>query len=261
IPNAAATRTFSFEVIHKLFGGIEWSPGFYYIPPSHGESILTGRAYFAIDAATDPYAPPQPGAHGAKLIPFVRLNKDEDDPDDDAIVNTPVFVRASTFAKNAGKNEHEYIYFGMYSQERFSDRLDYDRMVEAVPNNVKMHWAEQLADIGRPAWVTEELMKHFWKKPEFEGDLADAADASPKDETSTTAGAAEEYMDELKEWESEAKMKVGMMKKETILQAFENADSDDPAGLRLWWEYLQCTTYDEGFYNMLVTEQERLRKR
>ena len=38
---------------------------------------------------------------------------------------------------------------GNYSQTRWSDKLDYDRMVEQVPREVKTYWAEELSSQGR----------------------------------------------------------------------------------------------------------------
>jgi hypothetical protein len=62
------------------------------------------------------------------------------------------------------------------------------------------------------------------------------------------------YIRKLQSWEKDARMKVGLLKKENILEAFENEDAADPPGLRLYWEYLECVGWDKVFYNKMVQE-------
>lgn len=246
VPDAADTRTFSLEFIRKHLGGSNWSPGFYYISPSAGDCTLRSRSYYVLDFTVDPFLPSAPGMHGAKLIPIVRDSIEDDDPEETATKDVPLFTKCSSFAVLASKPKEEYIYFGNYSQLRFSDRLDYDRMVNVVSNEVKMYWAEQLADPTRPTWVTEALKDHFERKPEFKG--------------KATESDVEEYAKELQEWEVDASAKMNDLTKEDVLKAFDSADCADPPGLRLWWEYLQCVGYDEPFYKTLIKKQDAWKK-
>ncbi|KAF4540308.1 Sh3 domain-containing protein [Lasiodiplodia theobromae] len=264
IPSPSTMQTFSWDFIRKFLLGKVWSPGFYYHPVAEGVSIMPSRTYYLLDASTDPYLPRSPAAHGAKLTAFFNPENPEDVDGDEAAAafdNVPVFVAASDWAKrhklesdgDEVGGRKEYLYMGMYSQLRFSDKLDYDRQVEQVPDAVKMYWAEQLADVARPSWVTEALMKAFVPKPEYEGHLPGLQGA----EDDVVRQEIGRHVRDLREWEELARKKVGKLTKEKVLQAFAKEDAADPPGLRLWWEYLQCTGWDRGFYDMLVREQQK----
>ncbi|OCL14207.1 hypothetical protein AOQ84DRAFT_394606 [Glonium stellatum] len=260
IPPSTKTVTFTWDFLRSAFGGSQWSPGLYYIPPSHGPCILPGRTYYALDATYEPYLPEQPGAHGAKLTAFFNINPGDVDGDDAgaAYSDVPLFICASPYSTE--KNTRKYTYFGTYSQTRWSDKLDYDHMVEVVPNKVKMYWAEHLSETGRPEWVTEALKKHFWPKPEYAGatfgnGVSTGSVPNEDDERSKVLEDVEAYVNELKSWEKESSMKAKLLKKENILKAFEREDIADPPGLRLWWEYLQCVGWDDKFYTMLANMQ------
>ena len=243
------TETFTWEFLKLTLGGEQWSPGFYFISK---DSILPSKAYWILDADTEPYLPSIPGEHGAKLTAFFNNtipNEEGTAPDEENYLETPVFIRP--------EGQKEYIYFGSYSQLRFSDKLDYDRVLDTVPEQIRLYWAEQLAAAGRPEWVTKALMEHFWPKPVYEGPV-------PTDDEETTEGQESEglekrisqaqgdYALELRDWEKEARMKVRLLTAQNLMAAFRKADADEEAGLRLWWEYLQCVGYDQGFYEMLV---------
>ena len=62
-------------------------------------------------------------------------------------------------------------------------------------------------------------MKHFWPQPPYEGTLPSPGDAEMSKVVRKDMDA---YVKELKDWKKEAGMKVGMLKKENILQAFQN---------------------------------------
>ncbi|GME59130.1 Sh3 domain-containing protein [Neofusicoccum parvum] len=264
IPAPASTQTFSWGFLRSLLAGQWWSPGFYYHPVSEGASILPSRTYYLLDACNDPYVPRSPGAHGAKLTAFFNPeNPDDADGDEaaNAFDNVPVFATATEWAARhnvaptttAGdEGGARYVYMGMYSQLRFSDKLDYDRLVEHVPYAIKMYWADQLADLARPAWVTDALMKALVPKPEYEGPLP--GPAAEDDVVRQEVGA---HVRDLKEWDRDARKVVGRLTKEKVFEAFSAEDAADPPGLRLWWEYLQCVGWDKGFYDMLVREQEK----
>lgn len=252
VSNITNTETFTWEFIHTTLGGEQWSPGFYFIARN---SILPGKAYWSLEAEWEPFLPTAPGQHGAKLTAFFNttLSQAGEAPDEENYKDTPVFI-----SQDGGKT---YTYFGHYSQLRFSDKLDYDRMMEAVPERIRQYWAEQLAAQGRPEWVTTELMHHFWPKLTYEGPMpTDSAVNTPATMASGTSAACEkrvtraleDYGRELKDWEKDASMKVKLLQSETLMKAFEKPDADEEPGLRLWYEYLQCVGYDQEFYEMLV---------
>ena len=138
ISPALKAESFTGAFLKNTLGGIEWNPGYYWIPPT-SDSIIPGRAYYLVNAAIDPFVPKVPGEHGAKLVPFFNEGEDEhgDCPDEEALIKTPLFISVNG---NTATNSEEikYIYVGDYTQSRYSDKLDYDRMVEIVPHEVKM---------------------------------------------------------------------------------------------------------------------------
>ena len=135
IPKASQIETFSFDFLHEMLGGEEHSPGLYYTPPSKRQIQLPTHTWYALDTRFEPYLPGKPGAHGAKLTAFFNSNIDEDDDEGPCYKEVPVFVCASKWL--GATNENLFIYYGSYSQSRWSDKLDYDRMIEAVPSSVK----------------------------------------------------------------------------------------------------------------------------
>ena len=136
IPDASNMVTFSFEFLQHVLGGKEYNPGFYYAPPSKGDNEQPSQTWYALDDRFDPYLPKMPGAHGAKLTVFYNEECDEDDQEGPTYNDVPVFVRASKWLN--AENDNLFVYYGSYTQSRWSDKLDYDRMIEAVPDGVKM---------------------------------------------------------------------------------------------------------------------------
>ncbi|KAF2469657.1 uncharacterized protein BDR25DRAFT_228164 [Lindgomyces ingoldianus] len=262
IPPPAEMISFTPDFLRNTFGGETWSPGLIYIRPSSSTCILKNRAYYLLDATYEKYLPKEPGTHGAKMTPFFNVNPEEvfSEETECSFENVPLFICTSSWAIG---DKRRYVYFGNYSQTRWSDKLDYDRMKDDVSDSVKTYWAEELSAVGRAEWVTKALMKHFFPKPEYEGAMFriectdDGMSVDEEKELQKVMRDVKDYVMELSEWEKEARMKVSMIKKEFILQAFERADADDPPALRLWWEYLQCTGWDRGFYDLLVTMQAR----
>ncbi|KAK8232680.1 hypothetical protein HDK77DRAFT_44004 [Phyllosticta capitalensis] len=265
VPTRSDTTTFSWDFIRDLFGGKQWSPGFYYKEAKAGHSILPSRSYYALDASMDPYLPKTPGAHGAKLTAFFNPENPEDIDGTDgasAFERVPLFIAVDRgSAADGTKKPKRYVYFGMYSQPRYSDKLDFDHMMEAVPHSVKMHWATTLADPSRPQWVTAMLKSHFGdsEKPEYDGPMPDGT-ANGCDPTEFK-NEVFEYVKQLKAWSKMATKAVQKLTKEDVLEAFEREDTACPPGMRLWWEYLACDDYDYGFYGMLVHEQEKFELR
>ncbi|ORY10308.1 hypothetical protein BCR34DRAFT_351270 [Clohesyomyces aquaticus] len=267
IPPPTEMTTFSADFLRNTFRGVIWSPGLNYIPRSpqnpRSPPLLPSRTYYTLDATYEPYLPKSPGTHGAKLTAFFNSNPEEvyGSEAQCSFDDVPMFICTSPWAIGDARR---YVYFGNYSQTRWSDKLDYDRMQEDVSAAVKQYWAEELSAVGRDKWVTEALMRHFFPKPEYEGRMlragdevtmteGEGAEVDEEKEMERVVRDVKKYVVELRDWEKEARMKVSMIKKEFILQAFERADADDPPALRLWWEYLQCTNWDRGFYDLLVT--------
>ncbi|KAF2714288.1 hypothetical protein K504DRAFT_473380 [Pleomassaria siparia CBS 279.74] len=262
IPPIANMVAFSADFLRNTFGGCIWSPGLNYIESKdNSPCILPNRTYYTLDCRYEPYLPKQAGEHGAKLTPFFNENPEDafdDENSGTSFESVPMFVMTpGTLARN------RYVYFGNYSQTRWSDKLDRERMVEHVPNAVKQYWAEELSAVGRPEWITEEMKKHFWPKPVYEGRLfGSQADASidAKEEAATEKKVERDvkaYVKELKAWEKHSDLKVKLIKKDFVLDAFDAADADEPRGLRLWWEYLQCVDWSRDLYETLVALQSR----
>jgi hypothetical protein len=217
-----ATVTFHPDFLANTLGGACWSPGLRFIK-GKGPCILKNRTYYQLDPQNEPYLPEAPGKHGAKLTAFFNKAPEEEfadllDDDSNSYEDVPMFVLV-------GKR---YMYYGNYSQTRWSDKLDYDTMTTRVPRHVKNYWAEELTSTTREEWVTEELKKHFFRKPEYEGRLF----AAPDHETTVNSEKEIEltekmtrdvrkYVEELREWEREANMKTAMIKKQSILEAFD----------------------------------------
>jgi len=216
--------TFHAQFLEDHLGGTDWSPGLRFIVGT-GTCILKNRTYYMLDPTTEPYLPDGPGEHGAKLTAFFNVNPEADQGDlPDGVTtweNVPMFVEQPETGR--------YVYYGNYSQARWSDKLDIDTMMTRVPQHIKDFWATELTSTIRPKWMTQELKKHFFKKPEYIGKIV----AAPEADTTTITSEMEvkidekmakdvrKYVEELREWEREANMKTAMIKKQFILDAFE----------------------------------------
>ena len=249
------TETFTWEFLNLTFRGEQWSPGFYFVSE---KSPLPSKSYWVLDGEFEPYLPPAPGHHGAKLTALFNGTESAagEAPDESNYMNVPVFV--------CDTGRLEYTYLGNYSQTRFSDKLDIDTTLDRVPEKVRRFWAEQLAAQGRPDWVTRELIQHFWPKPGYGGPIpTDSAVSTPATGVTQHSGASDvlekrviqslhNYALELKEWKKEAQMKAQHLSVDNLMAAFEAADADEEPGLRLWWEYMEFQSYDQKFYEYLV---------
>lgn len=249
-----SSETFTYAFLSSIFKGTEQSPGFYWVS---GQQAPIIRSYYILENTHEPYLPAMPGAHGAKLTAFFNPFTDDCSGPDETAYKTPspLFIAGSP---------DTYTYYGMYTQPRFSDRLDIDTMTAHVPHSVKAHWASTLSSPGRPAWVTEALMAHFWPAPIYDGPIPHDSEAGETLDTVTETGvkakkekklakAGRRYLAELGEWEKDARLKVNLMRESDVLKAFEESDASEEPGLRLWWEYLRCESWDESFYAMLVS--------
>jgi hypothetical protein len=237
IPPPSETMTFSFDFLNNHLGGTFWSPGLKYLPPSSLDKsrILKDRSYYMIDAEYEPYLPREPGMHGAKLTAFFNQNPEDVwenvETPGNSIENVPMFVSASAFGSADGLSKKRYVYFGNYSQTRWSDKLDYDRMVDQVSLKVKEYWAEELSSNGRADWVTKALQNHFFPKPVYEGTVVTTnveGSVAPEEEAKLEQEMEQDvkfWIRQLQFWEKDSVLKTKMIKKNFILDAFERVST------------------------------------
>lgn len=220
----------------KTLGGTEFYPGIYYPAigaKTHSKDLarsVNHKTYALLNAAVEPYAPKEPGQHGARLAVIMRpLASDK------MALDVPVFV---SFETSAATGEEKYVYLGHYSQKRWSDRLDYDRIKELVPAFVKEHWAELLIAKDKPDWMREELMKALRPKPEYEGEISgissggagEGPDEHQDDKLTKVKLQMREFMEDLSLWQEEASEAVNELTKEGVMEAFERVSLD----LAMW---------------------------
>lgn len=157
--------TFHIDFLNNHLGGILWSPGLRYITHSNSAAqVLRNRTYYMIDPAHEPFLPKAPGQHGAKLTAFFNKAPEEEFDNlpegTNSYTNVPMFVQLGS---------GRYAYFGNYSQTRWSDKLDVDTVKTRVPVHVRAYIAKELTALDREPWVTEELKKHLFPRPGYEG--------------------------------------------------------------------------------------------
>lgn len=222
IPTKQKMATFTFDMLQNTFGGIAWSPGLRYINTT-GTPLLQNRTYYLLDPKYEPYLPKEPGDHGAKLTAF--FNKAPEEEFDNLLEGTNSYTDVPMFVQ---VTKGRYAYFGNYSQTRWSDKLDNDTMRARVPQEVKEHIAKDLAGTPREDWVTQELKRHFFPKPEYGGTVlvrtCDDATINTVDEekhSKQVASDVKDYIEELVEWERDANMKTALIKPDFILDAFD----------------------------------------
>jgi hypothetical protein len=121
------TVTFHPDFLDNTLGGTVWSPGLRFVQ-GKGPCILRNRTYYQLNPENEPFLPKKAGEHGAKLTAFFNKAPEEEhadllDPDSNSYENVPVFILVNK----------RYVYFGNYTQTRWSDKLDYDTMVARVP--------------------------------------------------------------------------------------------------------------------------------
>ncbi|KAH9868925.1 hypothetical protein J1614_008000 [Plenodomus biglobosus] len=256
--------TFHPEFIQYTLKGETWSPGLRFMK-GLGPHMLRNRTYYVLDRKNEPFLPSSPGKHGAKLTAFFKESPEtfhaDFEEDVSSYENVPMFIETKDV-----NGRFRYIYYGNYTQTRWSDKLDHDAMMTKVPESIKTYWAEELTSAARETWVTEALKKHFFPKPEYTGLLCAAH--MNDDETSVATEVEVKYnatmardvrihVEALRQWDREAKMKTALIKKHFILDAFRASDVDEPPALRLWWEYLECVDWRKDFYDLLVALQSR----
>lgn len=217
--------TFHPDFIHNHLEGLIWSPGIRFIAGT-GPCILKSRTYYLLDPKNEPFLPERPGAHGAKLTPFFNVAPEDKFDILPPGISSTEYVPAFVAVKDS-KGRTRYAYYGDYSQTRWSDKVGYDTMMTKVPLYVKEFWAQELTSKTRAEWITKALKNHFYKRPEYEGrlfaavkdeDMNDAVKKNDKMEKDV-----KKYAEQLREWEREADMRVSMIQKDFIMQAFDRA--------------------------------------
>lgn len=212
-----------------------------------------------LEGEYEPFVPQKPGQHGAKVTAVFNPTAGDDNPSLEDFINVPVFICA--------KGQEEYTYFGTYSQTRYSDRISYDTLFTTIPEHVLRYWAGQLADKKRPSWVTKELRDHFWPQPNYDGPMPinhrvesvegdDTVEDSCDGVDRNVLEALRAHAEVLREWDQDSLLKVGLLTEDAIMAAFKATDLDSEPGLRLWWEYLECTGYDSKLYDMLTNAKK-----
>ena len=254
--------TFTWEELHLYLGGAQYSPGLYLANSDFEDSILKGKTFWLLEAQFEPFAPKAPGEHGAKLTAFFNDSPTEKGliPEEEDYANVPVFVCP---AEGEG-----YTYLGTYSQTRYSDKLSHSELYQHVPEHILRYWAELLADPERPAWVTEQLITHFWPAPTYVGPIpTDDAVATPatgvtdphdpeKPLEKRVVRALEEFAHELRDWKEESQLKAQLLTEEALMEMWAKSDLDEEKGLRPWLEYLECVGFDSEFYEKLVAAKQ-----
>jgi hypothetical protein len=254
--------TFTWEELHRYLGGAQYSPGLYLASNDFENSISKGKTFWLLEAQFEPFAPKAPGQHGAKLTAFFNDSPTDGGlvPDEEDYANVPVFVCP---AEGEG-----YTYLGTYSQTRYSDKLSHSELFQHVPEHVLKYWTELLAEPDRPAWVTEQLIAHFWPAPLYDGPIpSDSAVVTPATGVSNpqdpekplekrVARSLEAFAFELREWKKESQLKAQLLTEEALMEMWAKSDLDEEKGLRPWLEYLECVDFDEEFYGKLVAAKQ-----
>lgn len=260
--SATNDETFTWEELHRYLGGAQYSPGLYLASNDFENSVLKGRTFWLLEGQFEPFAPTTPGQHGAKLTAFYNqtptdkgLELGEEDYN-----NVPLFI-----CVGQGRG---YKYLGTYSQSRYSDKLSHSELFQHVPENVLKYWASLLADPERPAWVTEQLIAHFWPAPTYTGPIpTNAAVATPGTAVSDprdpemaiekrVVRALEAFAFELREWRKESELKAQLLTEEALMNMWAKSDLDEEKGIRPWLEYLECVGFDDNFYQNLVAAKK-----
>lgn len=129
---------------------------------------------------------------------------------------------------------------------------------------MRHHWAEQLAAVGRPQWVTDELRNHFWPNPSYAGYIPTDSAVNTPNTVATAEGSAEGlerrvmrdlegYALQLKDHKKKTDVKVPRLSAQKLYDFMFKPDSDQKPGFRLYWEYMQCVGWDAKFENMMET--------
>lgn len=256
--SAANDETFTWEDIHHFLGGAQYSPGLYLTNDDSVNRILKGKTYWLLEGQFEPFAPKTPGQHGAKLTAFFNDTPTADGliPEEEDYANVPLFICLDE-AKG-------YTYLGTYSQPRYSDKLSHSELFQRVPESVLRYWASQLAEIHRPAWVTDQLIAQFWPAPTYTGPIpSDAAvetphtgDSDPRDPEKLlekrVVRSLEQFAHELRDWKKESQLKAQFLTEDALMEMWAKSDLDEEKGMRPWWEYLECVGFDGEFYERIV---------
>ena len=256
--SATNDETFTWEELHRYLGGAQYSPGLYLASNDFKNSVLKGRTFWLLEGQFEPFAPTEPGQHGAKLTAFYNQSPTENGVElgEEDYNDVPLFICLSP--------SRGYQYLGIYSQTRYSDKLSHSELFQHVPERVLRYWASVLADSGRPAWVTEQLISHFWPAPTYIGPIpTDAAVATPGTAASDprdpemviekrVVRALEAFAFELREWRKESELKAKLLTEKAMMAMWAKSDLNEEKGIRPWLEYLECVGFDQEFYRNLV---------
>lgn len=176
------------SVILNHLGGAEWMG---LVSEANKERVPGGIYYLLEPDDKHPFEalPRRPLTHGARVVGII-------DPldgwDEGSWVNVPLFM---CVGEEGG--ERLFAYFGNYQQQRYSDALDHDHIVDYMPAVFMDKWAAALTEPRRPTRITAQLTQEL-KLPvaPFSLFVRDAREASYSGRKKSTqhAGADDEVM-------------------------------------------------------------------
>ena len=227
IPSDQTMAKFSKQELLELLGGKEWSCGLYLNAESR-PTVLPSSTFYLLDVAYNPFLPKKCGEHGASLITFFNEDDMKLPEHVEPYAKVPLFICDSRKGNSEGEM---YTYYGLYSQHRWSDRLDHDTMSAHVPQSVRLRHAETLTALDRPQWMKNAMINHFYPKPVYSGCLprrvavGSVVNGGDEDddngESDSVAADIMSYVHELQEWSGDARLKVSLMQASAVNSAYD----------------------------------------
>ncbi|KAI9652216.1 MAG: hypothetical protein M1831_007125 [Alyxoria varia] len=276
--NLSEMKGFKKSTLINLLDLYEWSFDFYRVkeqtqqlngkggPVGNKRTKYGIQGCYLLDYRTQPYCPANLCQHGATLVPFVRDQDEKIDGVSQSTVSDSLFENFAVFVTRAPgpldnpnnpkiSDEPLYWYVGHYSQPRYSDKLDSERIQEKVPKAVQWHWACVLANKSddRPNWVLKSMKKAIYPAPDFEAAFAkNSSDQMDRDAET----ACIDYGKDMQAWEEEAQEKLDALTPQAVMHLFKVADLAATPGLRFYWEYLQAKSFQKNLYYVLRSEAD-----
>ena len=272
---------FTKATLVKLLDLHEWSFDTYQVneqPTSPKGASLTDsktrtkygvQGCYILDCRAQPYCPRKVCQHGATLVPFIRDQDEEVDGETQISMSDSFYDSLPVFVTRAPGPDYEpdfprsnteplYWYVGHYSQPRYSDKLDCERIQSKVPKPVQQHWANIISNAKshvRPPWVVHSIKKAILPIPEFNGPVLEARRDSDHDADEATLL---EFAKERQAWAQEAAEMLKELTADRVMELFKEADLASTPGLRFYWEYLQAESFERNFYYVLRSAADEM---
>ncbi|KUJ16849.1 uncharacterized protein LY89DRAFT_66420 [Mollisia scopiformis] len=241
LPNVQISRqpnqAFTLAFLKRVLGGHARAEGCYAVPPKSRTNRLFPDviAFKALNPNHDPLLPRHPGQHGAQISCIPRSG-------DESLGEFPLFIQHS---------EGGYRYFGYYREPRELDLIGGSE-ISQVPKHVNQYWAKYLGRATRhtpKSQMALNALVHGWPRvaigwlPKGRKDLLayDPDIVEDDDDLAIQRPITEAEAEEIEE--------------ARVLEALEKADNGRGETFRLWYEYLECVSYDQEFYKKLVIKQ------